>query len=302
MIRFDMKSSVDAPRQFNVLAEQHNEKLKPFVKWAGGKRQLTNTIKRYVPTCFNLYFEPFIGGGAVLFSLQPETGLINDINDELINCYRVIKENPEGLITHAMRHPNTKKHFYKLRSLDRDADFKNMSPLERASRILFLNKTCFNGLFRVNSRGHFNVPYSKYSNPLIVDEVAIRAASRYLNSSRIEMSSEDFGEAVSGADKGDFVYFDPPYDPISDTSSFTGYNLPGFDRDEQRRLKSVCDGLTRRGCKVLLSNSATDFIRDLYRNERRYTIVEVKANRNINSVGSGRGKVKELLIFNNYEI
>jgi DNA adenine methylase len=281
---------------------KHDEKLKPFLKWAGGKRQLTKKIREFVPTDFNLYFEPFVGGGAVLFDLQPPTALINDVNEELINCYRIIKETPEPLIAHAKLHPNTKRHFYRLRSRDRKPDFKKMSALERASRILFLNKTCFNGLFRVNSQGHFNVPYSKYANPLIVDEVAIRAASRYLNSSTVEMSSGDFADAVSGAGRGDFVYFDPPYDPISDTSSFTGYNLPSFDRKEQQRLKSLCDDLTRRGCKVLLSNSATDFIRTLYRNERRYTIVEVKANRNINSVGSGRGKVKELLIFNNYEV
>jgi DNA adenine methylase len=298
-----MKTLVESEKHFRARPKTRFDKnLKPFLKWAGGKRQLGKKIREFVPTDFNLYFEPFVGGGAILFHLQPHTALINDINEELINCYRVIKEAPEQLIAHAKRHPNTKRHFYELRSRDRTPDFKNMSALERASRILFLNKTCFNGLFRVNSQGHFNVPYSKYANPLIVDEVAIRAASKYLNSSTIEMSSEDFAEAVSGAGYGDFVYFDPPYDPISDTSSFTGYNLPSFDRKEQQRLKSLCDDLTRRGCKVLLSNSATDFIRTLYRNERRYTTVEVKANRNINSVGSGRGKVKELLIFNNYEL
>jgi len=276
--------------------------VQPFLKWAGGKRQLVPKIREYLPNDYNLYFEPFIGAGAVLFNLQPRTALINDANEELINCYRVVKDHPEKLIAHAKQHPNTKKHFYELRSLDRKPDFAHLSELERASRILFLNKTCFNGLFRVNSRGHFNVPYSKYSNPLIVDEVGIRAASRYFNSSRIEMSSEDFETALSGAGRDDFVYLDPPYDPVSDTSSFTGYNLPSFDRDEQRRLKKVCDELTRRGCKILLSNSATSFIRDLYRNERRYTIVEVTANRNINSIGAGRGKIKELLIFNNYDV
>jgi DNA adenine methylase len=275
--------------------------VRPFLKWAGGKRQLVGTIRKYIPRQYNLYFEPFVGAGAILFDLQPAAALINDVNEELINCYRVVKEYSEELITDAKQHPNTKKHFYDLRSLDRQLAFSELSQLSRASRILFLNKTCFNGLFRVNSRGHFNVPYSKYSNPLIVDEVAIRAVSRYFNSSRIEMSSQDFETALSGAGRGDFVYLDPPYDPVSDTSSFTGYNLPGFDRKEQRRLKKACDELTDRGCKILLSNSATPFIRDLYRNKRRYTIVEVKANRNINSVGKGRGKIKELLIFNNYE-
>ncbi|SRR6266446_1125465 len=276
--------------------------VRPFLKWAGGKRRLLSKIREYVPSDYNIYFEPFVGAAAVLLDLRPQTALINDANKELINCYRVVKENPEKLIIDAKQHPNTKKHFYQLRAVDREPNFTELSDVERASRILFLNKTCFNGLFRVNSRGHFNVPYSKYSKPRIVDEVAIRAVSRYFNTAGIEMSSEDFEDALSGAADGDFIYLDPPYDPVSDTSSFTGYNLPSFDRDEQRRLKSVCDDLTRRGCKILLSNSSTDFIRNLYRNERRYTIVEVKANRNINSVGTGRGKIKELLIFNNYKI
>jgi DNA adenine methylase len=274
--------------------------VQPFLKWAGGKRRLIPKIRAYVPGKYDLYFEPFVGAGAVLFELQPQTALINDANKELINCYQVIKHCPEKLIAHAQQHPNTKKHFYQLRSLDREPSFNALSPLERASRVIFLNKTCYNGLFRVNSRGQFNVPFSKYSNPRIIDEVTIRAVSRYLNRAKIEMSSADFEEALSGAGPGDFAYLDPPYDPVSDTSSFTGYNLPSFDREEQRRLKNVCDELTRRGCKVLLSNSATDFIRNLYSNKRRYTIVEVRASRNINSVGTGRGKIKELLIFNNY--
>src|SRR5260370_1715641 len=288
-------------REVNESAKP-DEDLRPFLKWVDRKRQLIPNIREHVPTDYNLYLERFIGAGAVLFDLQPGTALINDANEELINCYRVVKDHAEKLIAHAKQHPNTKKHFYELRSLDREPNFAQLSELERASRILFLNKTCFNGLFRVNSRGHFNVPYSKYSNPLIVDEVAIRAISRYFNSSKSEMSSEDFEEALSGATRDDCIYLDPPYEPISDTSSFTGYNLPSFDRDEQRRLKNVCDDLTRRGCKILLSNSATDFIRGLYRNERRYTIVEVTANRNINSMATGRGKIKELLIFNNYRM
>jgi len=276
--------------------------IRPFLKWAGGKRRLVSKIREYVPEKYGLYFEPFVGAGAVLFDLQPENALINDANDELINCYRVVKEDPENLISHAKRHPNNKRHFYHLRSLDRNSSFANLSELERASRILFLNKTCFNGLFRVNSRGQFNVPYSKYANPRVVDEAAIRAVSRYFHERQIELSCEDFEEALSGAGDGDFAYLDPPYDPVSDTSSFTGYNLPSFDRKEQKRLKRVCDELTRRGCKVLLSNSATHFIRDLYSNKRRYTLVEVTANRNINSVPTGRGKIKELLIYNNYKV
>jgi DNA adenine methylase len=277
-----------------------NELLQPFLKWAGGKRQLVPTIRKYVPRKFKLYFEPFIGAGAVLFDLQPLTALINDANEELVNCYRVIKEDPEGLIAHTRQHRNTKEYFYRLRSLDREPGFKTLSPLDRASRIIFLNKTCYNGLFRVNSQGQFNVPFGKYANPVIVDEIVIRAVSRYFNEAHVQISNDDFEVALSGAGRGDFVYLDPPYDPLSDTSSFTGYNLNCFGRDEQQRLQRVCDDLTRRGCKVLLSNSATEFIRELYSDTSQYTIVEVEANRNINSVGTSRGKISELLIFNKH--
>ncbi|HEV7681914.1 MAG TPA: DNA adenine methylase [Pyrinomonadaceae bacterium] len=278
---------------------RRNDLLQPFLKWAGGKRQLVPEIRKYVPHKFKLYFEPFVGAGAVLFDLQPQAALINDANEELVNCYRVIKKDPEGLIAHARQHRNTKEYFYSLRSLDREPGFKSLSALERASRIIFLNKTCYNGLFRVNSQGQFNVPFGKYTNPVIVDEIVIRAVSRFFNEARVEVSNEDFEVALSGAGRGDFVYLDPPYDPLSDTSSFTGYNLNSFGRNEQQRLQRVCDDLTRRGCKVLLSNSATEFIRDLYSDTTRYTIVEVEANRNINSVGTSRGKISELLIFNN---
>jgi DNA adenine methylase len=282
------------------IALRRNDLLQPFLKWAGGKRQLVPEIRKYIPQKFKLYFEPFVGAGAVLFDLQPQTALINDANEELVNCYRVIKEDPEGLIAHTRQHLNTKEYFYRLRSIDREPGFKLLSSLERASRIIYLNKTCYNGLFRVNSQGQFNVPFGKYANPVIVDEIVIRAVSRYINEASVEVSNEDFEVALSGAGRGDFVYLDPPYDPLSDTSSFTGYNLNSFGRDEQRRLQRVCDDLTRRGCKVLLSNSATDFIRELYSDTGQYTIVEVEANRNINSVGTSRGKISELLIFNKH--
>jgi DNA adenine methylase len=283
---------------------RRNDLLQPFLKWAGGKRQLLPEIRKYVPKRYKLYFEPFVGAGAVLFDIQPQTALINDANAELVNCYRVIKLNPDKLIALLREHrdKNSKQYFYHLRQLDRDPDFQTLSSVERAARIIYLNKTCYNGLFRVNSQGQFNVPFGNYTNPNIVDEVVIRAVSRYLNEAHIEISNDDFAAAVSGAARGDFVYLDPPYDPVSDTSSFTGYNLNNFDKNEQRRLKTVCDDLTRRGCKVLLSNSATGFIRDLYSDTARYTIVEVSASRNINSVSTGRGKINELLIFNNYNV
>jgi DNA adenine methylase len=281
---------------------RRNDLLQPFLKWAGGKRQLLPEIRKYIPKRRKLYFEPFIGAAAVLFDVQPQAAVINDANSELVNCYRMIKRDPEALIAKLREHKNEKKYYYHLRQLDRDPGFVRLSDVERAARIIYLNKTCYNGLFRVNSQGQFNVPFGNYANPNIVDEVVIRAVSRYLNEAHVEISNDDFAASVNGAGRGDFVYLDPPYDPVSDTSSFTGYNLSSFDKNEQRRLKTVCDDLSRRGCKVLLSNSATEFIRDLYDEPARYTIVEVEANRNINSVATGRGKISELLIFNNYDV
>jgi len=283
-------------------AFRRDDLVQPFLKWAGGKRELAPIIRRYVPRKFKLYFEPFVGAGAVLFDLQPSSALVNDVNGELINCYNVIKNAPRKLIADLQTHLKTKRYFYKLRSLDREEGFGRLSKVKRASRIIYLNKTCYNGLFRVNSQGHFNVPYGNYANPLIVDEVVIGAVSRYLNGADVEISNDDFENALSGARRGDFVYLDPPYDPLSDTSSFTGYNLNSFGREEQTRLKDVCDDLTRRGCKVLLSNSATPFIRGLYADKRRYTVVEVDASRKINAIATARGKIRELLIFNNYEV
>jgi DNA adenine methylase len=281
---------------------QRNDLLQPFLKWAGGKRQLLPAIRKYIPRRYKLYFEPFVGAGAVLFDLQPQAAVVNDANAELINCYRVIKRDPEGLIVQLRQHKNEKKYYYRLRSLDRAPTFTALSDVERAARIIYLNKTCYNGLFRVNSQGQFNVPFGNYANPNIVDEIVIRAVSRYLNEANVEISHDDFAAAVGGATRGDFVYLDPPYDPVSDTASFTDYNLNSFGKCEQRRLKALCDELTRRGCQVLLSNSATDFIRELYSAPHRYTIVEVAASRNINSIPTGRGKINELLIYNNYHV
>jgi len=281
-------------------ALKRNPLAQPFLKWAGGKRQLLTEIRKYVPKKFNNYFEPFIGGGAVLFDLQPKHAFVNDANGELINLYNVIKDSPDELIKAAKEHRNTEEYFYQLRSQDRDKSFAKLSFVERASRIVFLNKTCYNGLFRVNSQGQFNVPFGNYANPVIVDEVVIRAVSRYLGEAQVELTNLDFEDAVANAKKGDFVYLDPPYDPISDTSSFTGYSLGNFGKNEQQRLKDVCDDLTRRKCKVIQSNSATDFIRELYSDTKLYTLIEVEANRNINSVAGGRGKISELLILNNH--
>lgn len=282
-------------------ARAKNQLLQPFLKWAGGKRQLLPYIREQIPAKFNRYYEPFIGGGAVLFDLQPKNGLINDFNEELANCYRVIKEKPTELLEDIKTHRNNEEYFYELRGLDRQPEFEELTDVQRASRIIFLNKTCFNGLFRVNSRGQFNVPFGNYQNPTIASDVVIQAISKYLNNNKIEITSGDYADAVKTAKKDDFVYFDPPYDPVSDTASFTGYSLDKFDRKEQERLRDVVDDLTRRGVKVLLSNSATDFIKKLYEHDY-YVIDIIYANRNINSVGTSRGKVSEVLICNKYQV
>lgn len=272
-----------------------NKLLRPFLKWAGGKRQLLPEIRRYVPKKFNIYFEPFVGAGAVLFDLQPKRAIVNDINYELINAYNVIKTDVVSLITDLNKHVNEKEYYYQLRDLDRSDKFSSLSPIERASRIIFLNKTCFNGLFRVNSQGQFNVPFGDYSNPKIVNDIVLLAVHQYLTNNDITILNDDFETAVMQATKNDFIYFDPPYDPVSDTSSFTGYNLDGFNRDNQVRLKQVFDHLSNRGCKILLSNSATPFVRELY---NEYTIVTISANRAINSDAMKRGKVDEILVMN----
>lgn len=269
--------------------------LKPFLKWAGGKRQLLPEIRKLIPSRINTYYEPFIGAGAVFLNLQPQRAVINDINSELMNVYQVIKDNIDSLIEDLPKHKNDKEYFYQIRNLDRDPQYRNMSPVERASRIIFLNKTCFNGLYRVNSKGYFNVPFGYYKNPKILEEMLLRSVHEYLNRAHIILLNTDFGDAVFEAKKGDFVYFDPPYDPVSDTSSFTSYNLDGFCKKEQEKLKSVIDDLTTKECKVLLSNSGTEFIKKLY---KEYTIKTVPANRAINSVGSKRGSIDEVLVMN----
>lgn len=269
--------------------------LSPFLKWAGGKRQLLPEIRKYIPKKYNTYYEPFVGAGAVLFDLQPNKVVINDINSELINTYKVIQNNIDDLIVELRKHKNDPDHFYKIRDLDRSEDFEKLTSVEKSARLIYLNKTCFNGLFRVNSQGQFNVPFGKYKNPQIVNEAVLRAVHNYLNTANVTILNEDFEKALSKAKKGDFIYIDPPYDPLSNTSSFTGYNLDGFNRDDQERLRDVFEELDKRGCKVLLSNSATDFIKDLYKD---YHIEIVSASRNINSIASKRGKIDEVLVMN----
>jgi DNA adenine methylase len=272
-----------------------NELLKPFVKWAGGKRQLLKEISKYAPGSFNQYFEPFLGGAAVLLHLQPRSFIVNDINTEMINVYQTIKENVDELLNELKEYRNEKEFFYKVREYDRNPHYHISSPIKKAARIIYLNKTCFNGLFRVNSRGYFNVPFGDYKNPDFINEKTLRAVSEYFNSSKGVFLNGDFEAAVETAKKGDFIYFDPPYDPLSNTSSFTSYTLAGFGKNEQERLKYLCDNLHKQGCSFLLSNSSTEYIHKLYHG---YKIEIVRATRNINSVGSARGAVDEVLIRN----
>ncbi|MEI7024433.1 DNA adenine methylase [Paenibacillus sp. y28] len=269
--------------------------LQPFLKWAGGKRQLLPEIRKYVPQHYSAYYEPFVGAGAVLFDLQPQKAVINDVNTELINTYKVIRDHVDELIADLKKHQADKEYFYSIRDLDRQEQFKGLSHVEKSSRIIYLNKTCFNGLFRVNSRGQFNVPFGKYKNPQIVNEPVLRAVHDYLSTNDFTILNGDFEQAVSTAKAGDFVYFDPPYDPVSNTASFTSYSLNGFGKKDQERLRDTFAELDRRGCKVLLSNSATDYIKDLYSS---YTVRIVSASRNINSNAARRGKIEEVLVMN----
>ena len=293
-------TETNQPQKRTSRRRNSNDILRPFLKWAGGKRQLLPVLKKHIPKSYKTYFEPFIGAGALFFALQRPKAIINDTNKELINCYKVIKNNPEELLEKTKEHElnNSKIYYYKLRDLDRDkSEFDSLANIDRAARIIYLNKTCFNGLFRVNSQGQFNVPYGDNKNPVIAENIVITAISEYLNENEIEILNQDFADAVTNAKRGDFIYFDPPYDPVSDSSSFTGYDANGFDRVKQTHLRDLCDELVGRGCQVLISNSSTDFIKNLYKN---YTVKEVQASRHINSVGTSRGKINELLIFSNY--
>ena len=273
-----------------------NKLVAPVVKWVGGKRQLLDEITPLFPEQMTTYCEPFLGGGAVLFSLQPSNAVVNDLNKDLFTVYQVIRDNPDALIESLKQHENTPEYFYAIRDVDRNKErYQALSDIEKASRFLYLNKTCFNGLFRVNSSGEFNSPFGHYKNPNIVNEPVLRAVSGYFNASRISFYSEDFSETLNRIEAGGFVYLDPPYDPVTDTANFTGYSKGGFGRDEQVRLKECCDELTRRGVKFLLFNSATNFIRDLY---HEYDITIVKAKRAINSDAKKRGAIEEVLVKN----
>lgn len=276
-----------------------NKLVSPFVKWVGGKRQLIKEIEQELPKGFGRlkFYEPFIGGGAIFFHLQQPSASINDANTELVNAYEVVKSDVDKLIESLEQHKNEADYFYEIRAIDRDEAFSKLSKVERASRLIFLNKTCFNGLYRVNNSGEFNSPFGKYLNPNIVNEPVLRAVSGYLNNNEIKITNFDYEQALDGIDKNSFVYFDPPYHPMSDSSNFTGYVAGGWSNKDQERLRDVCDRLDAKGVKFLLSNSSTPLIHSLYKN---YKIKIIRAARSINSIGTKRGDVDEVLI-KNYE-
>jgi len=277
--------------------EKARKPLAPVLKWAGGKRQLISSILPLLPRNIGdyLYVEPFLGGGAMLFHLQPKRALVNDYNEELINAYQVIKTKPSELIRHLQQHQNNADYFYRIRSIDRSPAYKKLTAVERASRIIYLNKTCFNGLYRVNSAGAFNAPFGRYKNPNIVNADGLQLMHEYLNNNDVQIMSGDYHDILKKANKKSFVYLDPPYHPVSSSSSFTGYVRGGWNEDSQRALKKACDQLNKKGVKFLLSNSATAFIVDLYKD---YSITIVKASRAINSNASDRGVVDEVLVRN----
>ena len=230
--------------------------------------------------------------------MQPDRAVINDKNKELINCYKVVRDSVDDLIEELRKHEKKNKpdYFYEIRKLDRSTEkYKRQSAVKKAARIIYLNKTCYNGLFRVNSQGQFNVPFGKYKKPKILDEAVLKAVSEYLNKNDVTILNRDFKKAVEDAKEGDFVYFDPPYHPVSETASFTGYNVKGFNGKKQEELRDVFNDLAKRDCFVILSNSDTKFIRELYQ-EKEYTIKTVKAARSINSQGLKRGKINEILV------
>lgn len=276
-----------------VVLEQLKSETYPIVKWVGGKRQLMFELIKNMPKSYNRYFEPFIGGGALFFELQPEQAYISDMNEELINLYSVVRNNVYELIKDLSKHEVSKEYFLEIRNIDRTEQYTELSDVERASRFIYLNRTCFNGMYRVNSQGQFNVPFGHYKNPRIIDENNLLNCSELLK--KTEIKCADFSEILTKVKKGDLVYFDPPYVPLNETSSFTSYTKDGFDINMQFKLRDVCDELDNKGVKFMLSNSDTKLVNELYVN---YEIKKVFASRQINANADGRGKITEVLVRN----
>lgn len=271
---------------------------RPFLKWVGGKQQLLPQFEPLFPTKFRRYFEPFAGGAAVFFHLWnthrlPSQPFLFDNNPELVNAYLVARDKVDALIQALAVHQqlHSKSYYYKIRRLDRDK--AQLSDVERAARSVYLNRTCYNGLFRVNSKGQFNVPIGSYASPQILLEHVIRAASAALQNVTIQI--KDFRSIISLSKPGDFFYFDPPYDPLTKTASFTSYTAENFSEDDQRELAKVVTALSERGAYIMLSNSKTPLILELY---ERFQIKTVHARRAVNSDANGRGRIEEVVVLN----
>ena len=270
--------------------------VRPFLKWVGGKTQLLGQFSRFLPPrgSYSKYLEPFVGSGAVFFHLRPDEAHLADNNEELVNCYKQIQGHVEAVIEVLRSHKrfHSKRYYYKVRSLQP----KELSFVERAARLIYLNKTCFNGLYRVNSRGGFNVPMGRYRNPPILDEHILQAVHSALKGAGL-YCMEFWKFCDEFAEKGDFVYFDPPYFPLSKTANFTSYTAGAFKEEDQLRLRDIFEKLGRRGCFLMLSNSDTSFIRSAYKKYRKTTF-KVSARRSINSSAKKRGPISELVILN----
>jgi len=266
---------------------------RPFLKWAGGKSQLLTELLARVPKSFNCYFEPFLGGGALFFGLQPKKARLSDNNSELINCYSVVRNNLDQLLEDLHKHKYESEYYYTIRKSDRAPDFASLPAIARASRFIYLNKTCYNGLYRVNSKGQFNVPMGRYTAPTIVDEVNLRACSSVLANADVSVAAYDHVE--TSAEAGDFVYFDPPYLPRNATSNFTSYTEGGFAEAEHERLGDLCRKLNQKGVFFMVSNSHTRAIWEIYKG---FNVSVVNANRSINSKAKRRGRIEEYIITN----
>jgi DNA adenine methylase len=274
----------------------------PIVKWAGGKGQLLSQFDPYFPASFGRYVEPFVGGGAVFFHLYNHGRLegkeivLIDRLEELINCYQVVQAQVEALIAALRVHEAHKRdpdYYYQVRAWDRRDDYAGRSDVERAARFIYLNRTCYNGLYRVNRRGQFNVPFGRYRNPTVCNEGNLRAVSQALQG--VRLLADDFGRCLDFARAGDLIYMDPPYHPLSATANFTSYTSADFCAEDQQRLARTFYDLDRKGCCAMLSNSCTPFVQELY---ARYDQVQLLAARPINSRASGRGAICELLVMN----
>lgn len=274
------------------IIQKEQIKLQPFTKRTGGKRQLIPTIKKLMPVKYNRYFESFIGGGALFFELCPENAYINDFNEELINSYKVIKDNPLELISLLEEHKNnnSKDYYLDIRATDRDGRLERMSNVERAARILYMLRVNFNDLYRVNSKNQFNVPYGKYKNSKIVNPDLINFISNYLNNNNIHILNGDFEKVLEDVCEGEVVYFDPPYIPISATSAFTSYTLEGFTYEDQVRLRDTFKMLDERGAYLMLYNSSSPLVEELYAD---FNIYFVEANRMNGAKLSSRGTIEK---------